>query len=158
MSTSDPDALFQGALGAAAEDDHTTALRLLKAAADAAPERADIAYALGAEYGYVELFDAAEAQMDRALGLDADAHAARMHLGLLLITRSRFPEAMAAWQPLGVLPKGHALRRYKAAFDALAEDRLGEARDHIEAGLAAKGSDRYIDDQMRRLQASLPGA
>ena len=149
-------ALLKQATAAADADDHTTALRLLKAAAERFPGRADIAYRLGAEYAHVELFDAADAQMQRALALDAGLHEARFHLGLVLVTRSRFEEAMGSWQALDALPEDHALHCYKRAFDALAEDRFDPGRALIDAGLAAQGSNRAIDEQMRRLRDSLP--
>jgi len=157
-STESADALLERALTAADADDHTTALRLLKEGADAHPHRADIAYGLGVEYAHLELFDAAEAQMQRALELEAGLHAARFHLGLLLATRSHFEEAMQTWAPLGALPAAHALRRYKEAFDALSEDRFGPARQCIDKGLKAKGSSLALDAQMRRLRDSLPPA
>ncbi len=150
------DTLLEQATAAASADDHTTALRLLKEAAERFDQRADIAYALGAEYAYLELFDAAEAQMQQALALDAELHAARFHLGLVLVTRSRFEEAMQTWQTLDALPEKHALHCYKKAFDALAEDQFAPARKHIDAGLKASGSNAALDDQMRRLRDSLP--
>lgn len=150
------DTLLARAMSAADADDHTTALRLLKEGAATHPERPDIAYALGVEYAHLELFDAAEAQMRRALDLDANRHDARFHLGLLLVTRSRFEEAMHTWGPLDALPEGHAIRCYKQAFDALSEDRFGPARACIDTGLKATGSTAALDEQMRRLRDSLP--
>lgn len=152
------DALIARAHAAADADDHTTALRLLKEGAETHPARPDIAYALGVEYAHLELFDAAEAQMQRALTLDADRHEARFHLGLLLVTRSHFEEAMQIWAPLETLPETHALHSYKQAFDALSEDHFGPARERIDMGLKAKGSSPALDEQMRRLRDSLPPA
>lgn len=150
------DTLLARALAAADADDHTTALRLLKTGAEAHPTRSDIAYWLGVEYAHLELFDAAEAQMLRAIDLDANRHEARFHLGLLMVTRSRFEDAMQTWAPLDALPETQALRRYKLAFDALSEDRFGPARACIDTGLKAKGSTVALDEQMRRLRDSLP--
>lgn len=148
--------LLDAARAAAAADDHTTAMQQLKAAAEAFPDDAEVAYALGAEFGYVELFDAAEAQMQRALALDGQLHAARFHLGLLMVTRSRFEEAMHTWMALDTLPDSHAVKQYKRAFDALAQDDFGPAREHMAQGLNTAGSTPEIDEQMRRLRASLP--
>jgi len=156
MSRQDARRALNKARKAAEADDHTTALQQLKAAAETHPDHADIAYALGAEYGYVELFDAAEQQMQRALALDAQHHAARFHLGLLMLTRSRFEEAMLTWMALDTLPDAHALKQYKRAFDALVQDDFGPARQHMDAGLKAKGSTPEIDEQIRRLRSSLP--
>jgi len=148
--------LLEEARAAAAADDHTTAMQRLKSASASHPEDPDVAYALGAEYGYVELFDAAEAKMQQALALDPTHQAARFHLGLLMITRSRFEEAMHTWMALDTLPDAHALKQYKRAFDALAQDDFTPACEHMDAGLEAKGSTPEIDEQMRRLRASLP--
>ena len=148
--------LLDAARAAASADDHTTSMQQLKAAAESFPDDADVAYALGAEFGYVELFDAAETQMQRALALDGQLHAARFHLGLLMITRSRFEEAMHTWMALETLPDSSALKQYKRAFDALAQDDFAPARKHIDTGLKAEGSTPEIDEQMHRLRASLP--
>ncbi|MCB1959225.1 MAG: hypothetical protein KDE68_01660 [Rhodocyclaceae bacterium] len=154
--TDTADRLLDQALAAANADDHTTALRLLKDGAAQHPDHAAIAYQLGAEFAHLELFDAAEAQMTRALGLDAELHAARFHLGLLQITRSRFDEAIATWQALDALPDDHALRLYKQAFEILAEDRFEPARVLLTRGLAARGSTPALDRDMRTLLARLP--
>ena len=156
MSDKAAQRLLDEARAAAAADDHATAMQQLKTAAAAHPDDAEVAYALGAEFGYVELFDAAEEQMQRALALDARHHAARFHLGLLMITRSRFEEALHTWMALETLPDAHALKQYKRAFDALAQDDFAPARQHIDAGAAARGSTPEIDEQMRRLRDSLP--
>lgn len=158
MPRKDVDQLLHAARLAAGNDDHTTAMQLLKQAAETHTKDAEVAYALGAEYGYVELFDAAEAQMQRALALNAKHHAARFHLGLLMITRSRFEEAMTAWMALETLPDTHALKHFKKAFDALAGDDFGPARALFDSGLKAKGSTPEIDEQIKRLSASLPDA
>jgi len=154
--TSTADSLLARARAAADADDHTTALRLLKEGVEAHPQRPDMAYWLGVEYAHLDLFDAAEAQMQRALELNASQHEARFHLGLLMVTRSRFEEAMQTWAPLDALPETEALHRYKRAFDALSEDRFGPARACIDKGLKAKGSTSALDAQMRRLRDSLP--
>ena len=150
--------LLAQALAAAAGDDHTTALRLLKDGAARFADDAAIAYQLGAEFAHLELFDAAEEQMSRALALDAGQHAARFHLGLLQITRSRFPEAVATWQGLDTLADDHALRLYKQAFEILVEDRFDPARALLARGLAATGSTPALDHEMRKLLASLPAS
>ncbi|MEZ5627361.1 MAG: hypothetical protein R3E34_07530 [Rhodocyclaceae bacterium] len=141
---------------AAERGDHTTALRLLKAAAAEAPADPAIGYRLGAEYAHLELFDAAEAEMARALAGEPDHPVARFHLGLLQITRGRFDAALATWQALDALPDTHALRRYKQAFEHLAQDAFGPARERLQAGLAASGSAPALDRDMRRLLDSLP--
>jgi Flp pilus assembly protein TadD len=156
-SESTAEALLAEADAAARADDHTTALRLLKAAAEAHPAHAGVATRLGAEYAHLELFEAAEAQLDRALALAPETPLARCHLGLLQATRGRFEEALASWQPLEALPDAHPLRHYKRAFDALAADALDAAREQIDAGLAADCGDALLDGQMRRLRDSLPG-
>lgn len=140
---------------AAERGDHTTALRLLKAAAAEAPADTAIAYRLGAECAHLELFDAAEAEMTRAL-TGAEHPVARFHLGLLQITRGRFDEALDTWQALDALPDTHALRRYKQAFEHLAQDAFDPARERLQAGLAASGSAPALDRDMRRLLDSLP--
>ncbi|MBT0959836.1 tetratricopeptide repeat protein [Denitromonas iodatirespirans] len=150
-----PTALSE-AEAAAERGDHTTALRLLKAAASAAPTDAAIAYRLGAEYAHLELFDAAEAEMARALASGPEHPVARFHLGLLQITRGRFQDALATWQALDALPKDHALRCYKQAFEHLTEDAFAPARTRLEAGLAGWGSAPTLDRDMRRLLDSLP--
>lgn len=142
---------------AAERGDHTTALRLLKAAAAAAPTDTAIAYRLGAEYAYLELFDAAEAEMARALAGGPEHPVARFHLGLLQITRGRFDDALATWRALDALPRAHALRCYKQAFEHLAADAFAPARARLEAGLASSGSAPVLDREMRRLRDNLPG-
>lgn len=141
---------------AAERGDHTTALRLLKAAAAEAPADMAVAYRLGAEYAHLELFDAAEAEMTRALAGEQDHPVARFHLGFLQITRGRFEDALRTWQPLDALPDTHALRRYKQGFEHLANDAFAPALERLEAGLAASGSAPALDRDMRRLLASLP--
>ena len=141
---------------AAASGDHTTALRLLKAASTDAPDDAGLAYRLGVEYAWMELFDAAESEMARTLALAPERADARFHLGLLQITRGRFEEALATWQALDALPSAHALRQFKQAFDHLAQDDFAPARTCISQGLAATGSSETLDREMRRLLDSLP--
>ncbi|QID18845.1 hypothetical protein G3580_15180 [Nitrogeniibacter mangrovi] len=150
--------LLQQALAAIEADDHTSALRLLKAGADEHPDDAQITYWLGAEYACLELFDAAEAALERALAIDPAHHLARFHLGLLMVTRARFEAAVGVWQALDALPDGAPLRHYKQAFDALAQDRFAPARREIDAALAAGGATADLDAQMRRLRDSLPAA
>ncbi len=141
---------------AAERGDHTTALRLLKAAAAEAPADTLVAYRLGAEYAQLELFDAAEAEMARALAGKQDYPVARFHLGLLQITRGHFEDALRTWQALDALPETHALRCYKQGFEHLANDAFAPARERLEAGLAASGSTPALAREMQRLLERLP--
>ena len=148
--------LLAQADGSIARDDHTTAVQLLKAAAERFPDDAEIAYRLGAEYAHLDLFDAAVAQMVHALACDSGQHLARFHLGLLQVMRGNFAEARASWQALDALPEAHALRLFKEAFENLAEDRFDPARTLLERGLEAEGGTAALDREMRRLLNSLP--
>ncbi len=151
-----PAELLDAVERADAHGDHTTALTLLKAGAERFADNADVAYRLGAEFAHLELFDAAESQMQRALDIDAGHATARFHLGFLQLSRSRYPEALATWQALDTLPEDHALRLYKQAFEVLAKDRYAPARELLSRGLAARGSTDALNREMEKLLASIP--
>ena len=151
-----PAELLDAVEHATAHGDHTPALPLLKAGAERFTDNADIAYRLGAEFAYLELFDAAEAEMQRALGMSADHAIARFHLGYLQLSRSRYPEAMATWKALDELPDDHALRLYKRAFEVLAEDRYAPARELLTRGLAARGGTAALAREIKKLLDSIP--
>lgn len=151
-----PAELLDAVEHATAHGDHTTALTLLKSGAERFADNADIAYRLGAEFAHLELFDAAESQMQRALEIATDHATARFHLGFLQLSRSRYPEALTTWKSLDTLPDEHALRLYKQAFEVLAEDRYAPARELLARGLAAQGSTAALNREMEKLLASIP--
>ena len=154
--SANPAELLASVEHATAHGDHTTALTLLKDGAERFADNADIAYRLGAEFAHLELFDAAERQMQRALDINGDHAIARFHLGFLQLSRSRYPEALATWQALDTLVADHALRLYKQAFEVLAEDRYAPARELLRRGLAAQGSTDALNREMEKLLASIP--
>lgn len=152
----DPDEYLHLALEAVRRDDHGAALAYLKEGAQRAPQDPRIAYLLGAEHAQIGLYDRAEAEMQRAIELDPQMHTARFQLGLLQMTQGRAGDADSTWQGLDALPEGHAMRCFRDGLKALAADRFAEARQIIQAGLAANDFSPELNRDMENLLQRIP--
>ncbi|MBI2308396.1 MAG: hypothetical protein HYU78_13920 [Rhodocyclales bacterium] len=154
----DQDEYLHLALDAVRRGDHGTALAYLKEGAARCPQDARIAYMLGAEYAQIGLYDRAEAEMRRAFEIDSSLHTACFQLGLLQMTQARMDQAVETWRGLDALADGHALRYFRDGLVALAADRFDDARQRLQAGMAANDFSPELNKDMENLLARLPDA
>lgn len=133
------------------------AIALLKQAVDEAPADARCQYLLGAEYAQIGMYERAITQMQKAVDLDPELHAARFQLGLLQLTSRNVDAAQQTWMPLDMLGPRHAYALFKAGLLHLARDEFAEAVRCLQDGLAANDFNAPLNTDMQRmLDAVLP--
>lgn len=131
--------------------DHRQAIVCLKEGRLAYPDDARLAYLLGAEYAQIGMPEQADAEMERALLLNPDLHAARFQLGLLRMTGGQPDLAREAWRDLDVLPVGHAFRLFRDALEALARDDFPRALELLDQGMLANDFSGDLNRDMAAL-------
>jgi tetratricopeptide (TPR) repeat protein len=97
-------------------------LNQIKAAVAQDPRNAELRYLLGAELAQQREYDAAVAEMSRALELDPNLHYARFQLGLLYLTMAQPNQSIATWAPLEALDESAALKYFKRGLESLIRD------------------------------------
>jgi tetratricopeptide (TPR) repeat protein len=133
------------------------AIALLKQAVGEAPTDARCHYLLGAEYAQIGMYERAMTQMQEALQLDPELHAARFQLGLLQLTSRNVDAAQEAWGPLDMLGPRHAYALFKTGLLHLARDEFADAARCLQDGLVANDFNTPLNTDMQRmLDAVLP--
>lgn len=119
------------------EGNHQSALTSLKDGVAHYSEDPRLHFLLAAEYAQLDMFEQADRHFRSVLALAPEMHVARFQLGLLQLTNGLVEEARNVWQGLGKLPEDNALRLFKEGMEALAMGQLDEAKQQIQAGIAA---------------------
>jgi len=138
------------------QGDHGVAISYLKEGVEKFSDDPKIAYVLGAEYAQIGMFDQAEAEMRRAITLDASLYTASFQLGLMLMTQGRNQEASQIWQALDVLPETHCLWLFKTGLNHMIAGEHQLARLSLEAGIQANDFSPELTRDMQMVLAELP--
>lgn len=131
------------------QQDGSQAVELLEQAANQYPRDPRPFLLLAAEFMHQRQVDRAEACYIFALHRAPEFAIARFQLGLLQLTSARPAAAIATWAPLEVLPDGEPLKLFKRGLEAMAQDRFEEARQLLEAGIAANTVNEPLNRDMR---------
>jgi len=120
-------------------------------------------FLMGAEYAHAGQIPEAEAAYAQAVLLAPQFDMARFQLGLLQFTSGRTTVALVTWQPLFALPPTHALQRFVSAFGALTQERLADAVEFCQQGMALNHDNpplnvdmQMLIDRIARLQGTMP--
>jgi tetratricopeptide (TPR) repeat protein len=165
LSLLDQAELIQFAMAASRENNGAVAMGYLKEAASRADATGVAHYLLGAEYAQVGMYDRAVESMEAALALDPTLATARLQLGLLWLTGGAAEKAAAVFQPLEELPEDQALHLFGKGLGLLCQDRLADALDCLEAGIARNvdnlplnGDMQLLSERIRTALAEAPPA
>lgn len=148
MTTPPPD-YFPALLQQLQQADDATARALLEQAASEHPRDPRPLLLMAGGLASSGNYDAAEGAYTLALQRAPDFALARFQLGLLQLTGARPGAAFATWAPLERLPDADPLRLFKRAFEALAADRVDEARDLFAKGIDENKANEPLNRDMR---------
>jgi len=151
----DTDELLHLAWAAGDKGETDRAIALLKQAAEEAPNDARCHYLLGAEYAQIGMYERAIAQMQAAIELDPELHAARFQLGLLQLTSRDADAAQATWAPLEMLGPRHAFTLFKTGLAHLAKDEFAACVQCLQQGIAANDFNAPLNTDMQRILAQV---
>ena len=157
-ATLDAEELLHLGLYAAQHDEPQQAIECLKRCIALEPESAQATYMLGALYAQIGLYDRAKATLSRAVALNPNEHTASFQLGLLHLTSNELPQAHAAWVHLEALPADHFLKLFRFGLLALIADEFEKSVALLEQGIAANVLNEALNDDMRKLMASVQAA
>jgi tetratricopeptide (TPR) repeat protein len=115
------------------------------------PGNAELHYLLGAELAQAGRYEAAAAEMTRALELKPNLHTARLQLGLLYLTLRQPQRSLAIWQPLEALGSASCLALFKQGLEALIRDDFGRCVSLLEAGIRANTDNAPLNGDMERI-------
>jgi len=151
----DNDELLRISLDAINQDHHADAVSLLKTLLERDSRHVFGTYLLAAEHAQLGMMDRAEAGFRKTVDLAPDFPMARFQLGQMHLTRNDGAAARAILAPLADLPAGQALSGYAKGLIAAANDDVGEAVRHLEAGLACEQEIPALAADMRRVLDNL---
>ncbi len=142
---------MQASIAATEAGDFTQSLHLLDEAIRLQPESPIPYFLLGANCASEGKNDQAEAAFIACLSRAPDFAIARFQLGLLQLVNGRATTAQATWEPLLMLPKNHYLNCFTQGFLAILQGQKDEAKQLIDAGIAANTENLPLNGDMRGL-------
>lgn len=148
--------LLHLAVEATRRGEHGASISYLKEGVSRFPEDAKLAYVLGAEFAQIGLYDQAEAEMQRAISLDAELYTAIFQLGLLQMTLGKVEEAKSSWSQLDTLSTDHALWLFKTGLEHLAANDFENAQEHLKKGLEVNDFSPELNNDMQTVLDSIP--
>jgi tetratricopeptide (TPR) repeat protein len=151
LPTLDADELFHLALKATQENQTEQAIEYLKRAVNLNPQNSKAHYLLGALHAEIGMYDRAALEMDHALEIEPDLHAARFQLGLLHLTSARLDLAKTAWQPLEKLGEEDPFYLFKTGMLLLAEDDFENCMQYLEKGIEKNTINLPLNNDMARV-------
>lgn len=151
LSALDQDELFQLALAAGEKGDSAAALVYLKHAVSREDASARAHYLLGAEYAQIGLYPRAIEEIEAAVALDPNLHAARLQLGMLWLGANDNARAADALAPLTELAGQDPMRLFGAGLLCLINNDEEGALRRLEEGMALNTVNLPLNGDMQRI-------
>ncbi len=165
LSTLDQEELFHLAVAAGEKGDSAAVLVYLKHAVSREDASARAHYLLGAEYAQVGLFPRAIEEIEAAIALDPNLHAARLQLGMLWLGANDNARAAVALAPLTELAEQDPMHLFAAGLLSLINNDAANAVRLLEQGIGLNTVNMPLNGDMQRIvdhvgasQAGEPGA
>lgn len=151
LSALDQDELFQLALAAGQNGDSAAALVYLKHAVSREDASARAHYLLGAEYAQLGLYPRAIEEIEAAVALDPNLHAARIQLGMLWLGANDNDRAALALQPLTELAAQDPMQLFGSGLLSLINNDEEAALQKLEQGMALNTANPPLNGDMQRI-------
>jgi tetratricopeptide (TPR) repeat protein len=147
----DDQELIRLAFEASVAKRHGDAIEYLKQVVEKSPQNFMAIYLLGAEHAQLRLADRAIDEFNRALAIQPGLHPARFQLGLLLLTKSRVEEALAAFELLGKLGEDSPFHHFGQGMVRLCRDDFAGGAESLRRGMAANTTIPVLNNDIQRI-------
>ena len=149
--------LVREGLAASRDNRRDAALNLYALASAVFPTSGIPHLLIGSEHASAGDMAAAETAFAHAVLLAPDFPLARYQLGLLQFSSQRAALAQLTWGPLLSLGPADSLGHFVRGFTALAQERLVECAQHLEAGLACVDANPAVAGDVRQVLEAVRG-